>query len=174
MQVRLRHMAQYDQLTVLPNRGLLYDRLKVALATARREQGRFSLLYIDLDKFKQVNDTLGHAVGDLLLQKVAERLKHCVRESDTVARVGGDEFVVLLQHTSLPEQAALVAEKIRSELSHPISIDGHDLNIVPSIGIALYPDHGDGEQQLLKHADKAMYSAKNGTYHDGFQSYHNR
>ncbi|GAB2899519.1 sensor domain-containing protein [Paralcaligenes ginsengisoli] len=174
MQVRLRHMAQYDQLTVLPNRGLLYDRLKVALATARREQGRFSLLYIDLDKFKQVNDTLGHAVGDLLLQKVAERLKHCVRESDTVARVGGDEFVVLLQHTSLPEQAALVAEKIRSALSHPISIDGHDLNIVPSIGIALYPDHGDGEQQLLKHADKAMYSAKNGTYHDGFQSYHNR
>ncbi|HEY9278689.1 MAG TPA: diguanylate cyclase [Eoetvoesiella sp.] len=164
MQVRLQHMAQYDQLTVLPNRGLLYDRLKVALSTARLERGRLSVLYIDLDKFKQVNDTLGHSVGDLLLQEVAKRLKQCVRESDTVARVGGDEFVVLLQRIPLPEQAELVAEKIRNVLSPPYTIDGHSLSIVPSIGIALYPEHGDGEQQLLKHADKAMYFAKNSNY----------
>lgn len=160
MQVRLQYMAQYDQLTGLPNRGFLYDRLKVALSTARRGPGKFSLLYIDLDKFKQVNDTLGHDIGDLLLQEVAGRLTQCVRESDTVARVGGDEFVVLLQCISLPEQAALVADKIRNVLHHPFTIDGHNLNIVPSIGIALYPEHGDDEQQLLKHADKAMYLAK--------------
>lgn len=161
MQARLQQMAQYDQLTALPNRGLLCDRLKVALSTARREQGRLSLLYLDLDKFKQVNDALGHDVGDLLLQEVARRLKQCMRESDTVARVGGDEFVVLLQCIALPEQAALVAEKIRNALNHPFVIDGHSLNIMPSIGIALYPEHGDDEQQLLKHADKAMYFAKN-------------
>lgn len=161
MQARLQHMAQYDQLTELPNRGFLCDRMKVALATARREQGKLSLLYLDLDKFKQVNDTLGHDVGDLLLQEVAKRLKQCMRESDTVARVGGDEFVVLLQRISLPEQATLVAEKIRSDLSQPYTIDGHILNILPSIGIALYPEHGDDEQQLLKHADQAMYLAKN-------------
>ncbi|MBP6018396.1 MAG: diguanylate cyclase [Burkholderiaceae bacterium] len=161
MQIRLKYMAQYDQLTALPNRGFLYDRLKVALSTARREQGRMSLLYIDLDKFKQVNDTLGHDVGDLLLQEVAERLKLCVRESDTVARVGGDEFVVLLQRIRLPEQATLVAEKIRNALHRPFSLDGHSLNIVPSIGVALYPEHGLDEQKLFKYADKAMYFAKN-------------
>lgn len=160
MQVRLQRMAQYDQLTDLPNRGLLYDRLKVALLAAQREQGRLSLLYLDLDKFKQVNDTLGHGVGDLLLQEVAKRLKRCVRESDTVARVGGDEFVVLLECVVLPEHAALVAEKIHKALSRSFTIDGHNLTIVPSIGIALYPEHGDGEQQLLDHADKAMYFAK--------------
>ena len=161
MQAGLQHMAQYDQLTTLPNRGFLYDRLKVALATARREQGQLSVLYLDLDKFKQVNDTLGHDVGDLLLQEVAKRLKQCMRESDTVARIGGDEFVVLLPSISLPEQAELVAEKIRNALSSPFNINGHYLNIRSSIGIALYPEHGDNEQQLLKHADNAMYLAKN-------------
>ncbi len=160
MQVRLRRMAQYDPLTVLPNRRLLYDRLKATLSTARGERRRFSLLYIDLDEFKQVNDTLGHGVGDLLLQEVAGRLKLCVRESDTVARVGGDEFVVLLQCIALPEHAAHVAEKIREALSHPFIMNGHSLNIVPSVGIALYPEHGDDEQQLLDHADKAMYFSK--------------
>ncbi len=162
MQARLQRMAQYDQLTGLPNRGLLYDRLKVALSSARREQGRFSLLYIDLNKFKQVNDTLGHRAGDLLLQELARRLTRCVRESDTVARVGGDEFVVLLPDVPSPEQAALVADKIRYALHHPYTMDGHSLDIVPSIGIALYPEHGNSEQLLLDHADKAMYLAKNG------------
>jgi len=161
MQARLQHMAQYDQLTALPNRGFLYDRLKVALATARRERGRLSVLYLDLDKFKQVNDTLGHDVGDLLLQEVARRLKQCMRESDTVARIGGDEFIVLLPGISLPEHATLVAEKIRNALQRPFNINGHDLNIRSSIGIALYPEHGDNEQQLLKHADNGMYLAKN-------------
>ncbi|MEO6959387.1 MAG: diguanylate cyclase [Burkholderiaceae bacterium] len=162
MKVRLQHMAQYDQLTALPNRGLLCDRLEVALSTAQREVGRLSLLYIDLDKFKQVNDTLGHGVGDLLLREVAERLKQCVRKSDTVARVGGDEFVVLLPRIPSPDQAVLVAEKIRSSLNRPFIIDGHSLNVVPSVGVALYPEHGDGERQLLKHADNAMYLAKKG------------
>ncbi len=162
MQIRLLHMAQHDQLTVLPNRGLLYDRLKVALSTARQERGRFSLLYIDLDKFKRVNDSLGHGAGDLLLQEVAKRLKQCVRESDTVSRVGGDEFVVLLQSISLPEQAAQMVERIHNALSHPFTIEGRDLSIVPSIGVALYPEDGDDEQQLIEHADKAMYSVKGG------------
>lgn len=160
MQARLQYMAQYDQLTTLPNRALLYDRLKVALLKARRERGCLSLLFLDLDKFKQVNDTLGHHVGDQLLQEVARRLKQCLRESDTVARVGGDEFVILLQLIPLPEQAALVAEKIRVALQPAFSIDKHVLNIVPSIGIAHYPEHGEDEAQLLKHADQAMYQEK--------------
>lgn len=167
MQARLQHMAQYDQLTSLPNRGFLYDRLKVALATARREQGQFAVLYIDLDKFKPVNDTLGHDIGDLLLQEVAKRLKQCMRESDTVARVGGDEFVVLLQGISLPEQASLVAGKIRNALDHPFVIAGHSLNIMASIGIAHYPEHGDEEQELLKYADQAMYLDKNCVHRSG-------
>ncbi|WP_353152873.1 diguanylate cyclase [Herminiimonas fonticola] len=159
-QIRLQQMAQYDQLTGLPNRGFLYDRLKVALLTARREHLRFALLYLDLNKFKQVNDTLGHDIGDLLLQEFAKRLKNCMRESDTVARVGGDEFVVLLQGIPSLEQAALVVEKIRSSFNQPFNIDGHILNVMPSIGIALYPEHGDDEHQLLKHADQSMYHDK--------------
>jgi len=162
MQARLRYLAQYDQLTELPNRGVFYDRLKVALALARREQGRLSVLYIDLDKFKQVNDTQGHGVGDRLLQEVAARLRQCVRDSDTVARVGGDEFVVLLQHLPLPEHATQVADAIHHMLTRPYAIDGHDLSIRPSIGIALYPDHGEIEQELLRHADTAMYRMKHG------------
>lgn len=159
-QVRLQQMAQYDQLTGLPNRGFLYDILKVALSTARRGDARFALLYLDLNKFKQVNDTLGHDIGDVLLEEFAKRLKNCMRESDTVARVGGDEFVVLLQGVPSLEQAALVVEKIRDTFNSPFHIHGHILNIVPSIGIALYPEHGDNEHQLLKHADKSMYLDK--------------
>jgi diguanylate cyclase (GGDEF)-like protein/PAS domain S-box-containing protein len=160
LHARLQYTAQYDELTDLPNRGLLYDRLETALARIRRQQGRMSLLYLDLDKFKQVNDSFGHAAGDLLLQEIANRLKQCVRDADTVARIGGDEFVVLLESVQLPEHAAVVAEKIRNALNQPINMDGHQLRIMPSIGIALYPDHGDGAQQLLKHADEAMYFAK--------------
>ena len=160
MHARLQYMAQYDALTALPNRGFLHDRLKTALAKARREQGKLALLYLDLDKFKQVNDTFGHAVGDLLLREVAARFRQCVREADTVARIGGDEFVVLLENIELPEHALLVADKIRNVLDHPLEIDGHRLRILPSIGVALFPDHGDGEQQLLQHADEAMYVAK--------------
>jgi diguanylate cyclase (GGDEF)-like protein/PAS domain S-box-containing protein len=163
LHARLQYTAQYDELTDLPNRGLLYDRLETALARTRRQQGRMSLLYLDLDKFKQINDSFGHAAGDLLLQEVANRLKQCVRDTDTVARIGGDEFVVLLEGIQLPEHASVVAEKIRNALNQPINIDGHRLRIMPSIGIAHYPDHGDGVQQLLNHADEAMYFAKKNT-----------
>ncbi|MNR83732.1 Cyclic di-GMP phosphodiesterase Gmr [compost metagenome] len=161
MQLRLQYMAQYDQLTDLPNRAFLYDRLRVALLTARRERGRLALLYLDLDKFKEVNDKLGHHVGDLLLQEVARRLKDCLRKSDTVARVGGDEFVILLQLIPMQEQAELVVDKIRLALQPPFVVDKHTLSIVPSIGIAHYPEHGEDEEQLLKYADQAMYDEKN-------------
>ncbi|MCB5207095.1 sensor domain-containing protein [Methylovorus mays] len=160
MQARLQHLAQYDPLTTLPNREFLTHRLDIALTSAEREQRHLSLLYLDLDKFKQVNDTLGHDAGDCLLQEVATRLKLCMRETDIVARLGGDEFVVLLQDVSSPEQAALVADKIRGVLCQPFSIDGRLLTIRPSIGIAFYPDHGQDRHQLLKYADKAMYSEK--------------
>lgn len=160
MQARLQHMAQYDQLTGLPNRGLLYDRIKTALPMARREHERLSVLYLDLDQFKLVNDTLGHSVGDLLLQEVASRLQQCVRESDTVARIGGDEFVVLLQRVPTPGHAAAVAAKIHDAMRRPFTLDGHTLSIAPSIGIAHYPEDGELAQQLIKQADHDMYRAK--------------
>jgi len=156
MHQRLEHMAQYDQLTHLPNRQLFLDRLRMALSRARRDQGLLSLLFIDLDGFKQVNDTLGHAMGDLLLQRVAQRLQGCVRDSDTVARLGGDEFVVLLEGG----QALTVAEKILASFGQPFDLDGVHLHVQPSIGIANHPDHGSEADHLLGHADAAMYLAK--------------
>lgn len=160
MHTRLQFLAQHDPLTHLPNRQLLADRLRTALARAHREQGRLAVLYLDLDKFKEVNDIFGHTTGDLLLQVVAQRLKYCVRDADTVARVGGDEFVVLLYNIELPEHAWSVAEKIRSALNQPFDLLGYSQSVLPSIGVALYPEHGQGEQQLLKNADAAMYQAK--------------
>ena len=159
---RLQYMAQYDDLTGLPNRASLYERLKGALARARRNGTRVSLLYLDLDDFKQVNDSLGHTAGDLLLKEVAERLRRCVRDTDTVARMGGDEFVVLLESIKLPEHAALVSENIRNALSEPVVVYGRSLCVPPSIGIAIYPEDGEEEGQLLRHADEAMYVAKAG------------
>lgn len=158
---RLQHMAQYDELTGLPNRAFLYDRLKVALAKGERSGGRVCVIFLDLNKFKQVNDSFGHAVGDLLLQEVAVRLKKSVRDGDTVARIGGDEFVMLLESVEQAETAARVAEEIRLALSHPMDLDGRNFHIRPSIGIAHYPEHGDGIAQLLKYADEAMYADKN-------------
>ena len=160
LHARLQQMAQYDQLTQLPNRGLLRDRLKASLAQARAEGGRMALLYVDLDRFKDVNDTHGHTVGDMLLQAVANRLKGCVRETDTVARIGGDEFVVLLHSIHASEDAGRVSEKILQVLAQPLRLDGHNLNINISIGVAHFPEHGTEEQQLLRHADEAMYTAK--------------
>ena len=160
LHARLQRMAQYDQLTQLPNRELLRDRLKASLTLAKLECGRMALLYVDLDRFKEVNDTHGHAVGDMLLQAVANRLKGCVRETDTVARIGGDEFVVLLHSIQAAEDADGVAGKIRQILAQPLRLDGHNLNIQPSIGVAHYPEHGSEEKQLFRHADEAMYSAK--------------
>ncbi|WPN45973.1 MULTISPECIES: GGDEF domain-containing protein [unclassified Pseudomonas] len=160
LHTRLQHMAQYDQLTQLPNRELLRDRLKASLEIAQETNGRLALLYVDLDRFKQVNDTHGHAVGDMLLQAVANRLKGCVRETDTVARIGGDEFVVLLHSIHAPEDTDIVVGKIRQVLVQPLRLDGHSLCIQPSIGVAQYPDHGTEEKQLFRHADEAMYTAK--------------
>jgi diguanylate cyclase (GGDEF)-like protein/PAS domain S-box-containing protein len=160
LQDQLQYLAQHDALTRLPNRLLLHDRLESALARAHRGLTGFSLLYLDLDKFKQVNDRFGHATGDLLLQEVASRIRQCVREADTVARIGGDEFVVLLETVRLPEDAALVAAKIQAELTRPVNIGEHIVHTIPSMGIAMYPEHGESAQQLLKHADEAMYLAK--------------
>lgn len=160
LHARLQHMAQYDQLTQLPNRELLRDRLKASMRAAREDGGRMALLYVDLDRFKQVNDTHGHAVGDMLLQAVANRLKGCVRETDTVARIGGDEFVVLLHSIHAADDTDIVVEKVRQVLAQPLRLDGHSLNIQPSIGVARYPDHGTEEKQLFRHADEAMYCAK--------------
>jgi diguanylate cyclase (GGDEF)-like protein len=157
---QLRYMAQYDALTRLPNRQLFHDRLDSALARAGRSGVGFSLLYLDLDRFKQVNDQHGHAAGDLLLHEVAERIKHCVREVDTVARLGGDEFVVLLENMALASDVARVAEKIEEVLARPVTFGSLTLHAALSIGIATYPEHGNTGAQLLKHADSAMYLAK--------------
>jgi diguanylate cyclase (GGDEF)-like protein/PAS domain S-box-containing protein len=157
---RLKSMAQYDQLTQLPNRMLLQERLLQSLERAKTSKGRLALLYLDLDKFKQVNDTLGHAAGDLLLQEVAHRLKQCVRETDTVARIGGDEFVILLDRVNSTEDSGKVAEKICKTLNVPMVLKGHDWQILPSIGIANYPENATDLAQLFRHADEAMYRAK--------------
>jgi len=160
MEIWLQHIAQHDPLTDLPNRELFHDRLQTALLLAERNQTQLALLYLDLDKFKQVNDTLGHPVGDLLLQEAARRLRQCVRDSDTVGRVGGDEFMVLLNGIPLREHALSVAEKIRVAIGHPFELAGHSVHISPSIGIALFPEHGDDYKQLIRYADEAMYDAK--------------
>jgi diguanylate cyclase (GGDEF)-like protein/PAS domain S-box-containing protein len=157
---RIRHMAQYDALTDLPNRALLSDRLQQALASAKREQKNLTLMFIDLDHFKPINDNLGHAVGDKLLKKSALRMQRCLRESDTIARIGGDEFVVLLADAESKNNAKIVAEKIRQAIDLPFEIDGYKLDLTVSIGIAIYPEHGGDEIELSKNADCAMYHAK--------------
>jgi diguanylate cyclase (GGDEF)-like protein/PAS domain S-box-containing protein len=160
MHERLEFLSRYDQLTKLPNRMLLSDRINMALARARREKGKAAVLYLDLDKFKLVNDTHGHAIGDQLLQVAADRITRCLRESDTVSRIGGDEFVILLETLDQPQQAHAIAEKIREALNAPLFFDELELIIIPSIGIALYPDDGDEEKRLVDLADSAMYQAK--------------
>lgn len=157
---RMRHMAHYDALTDLPNRALFSDRLQLALAAANRDKKHMALMFIDLDKFKQINDTLGHHVGDLLLQEATRRMLDCVRESDTVARIGGDEFIVLLPAIEKPEDAMQVAEKIRHSLCQPLNLDGNLVQISTSIGMAIYPEHGSSEHELINNADNAMYAAK--------------
>lgn len=161
MHTRLRFMAQHDELTRLPNRRLFHDRLETALTRAQRQQSRMSLLFIDLDKFKLVNDEYGHACGDLLLQEVACRIKDCVRESDTVARIGGDEFVVILENMGLPDHAVAVKAKVQLALAAPLPItELAGLRLEASIGLAHYPEHGTDAQQLLRYADNAMYASK--------------
>jgi len=157
---RIQHLAHYDALTALPNRSLFYDRLHQVLAHAKRNAQMSALMFIDLDRFKRVNDSLGHHVGDLLLQEVAQRIKACVRESDTVARLAGDEFTVLLPYVEKREAAAAVAEKIVAALTEPFLLDGHEVRSGGSIGIAIYPEDTSDHETLIKYADTAMYAAK--------------
>lgn len=159
-EAKVRHLAHHDALTGLPNRLLLNDRLQQALVAARREKTHLALIYIDLDEFKPVNDTFGHHAGDLLLKEAARRMQECLRESDTISRVGGDEFIVLLPAVETAQGTAAVAEKIRASLIQPFDIAGHTIRISSSIGIAIHPDNGSDEETLLKHADIAMYHAK--------------
>lgn len=156
----IHYMAHHDALTGLPNRRLLQDRLHQAIMSARRKQRHVAVLFLDLDRFKVINDTLGHDSGDFILKDIARRLVSCVREVDTVSREGGDEFVMILPDLERPEHARVVADKILKELGRPVEIGGHEIHVTPSIGISHYPNDATDVQQLLKHADNAMYQAK--------------
>lgn len=155
-----RRLAHYDVLTGLPTRVLFSDRLKQSIRSAKRNKKNLALMFLDLDKFKPVNDSFGHAVGDLLLKEVAVRMQSCVRASDTVSRIGGDEFVILLQDVADANSAFHVAEKIRLALNQPFELAGYQMNISCCVGIALYPEHATDERTLTKNADMAMYRAK--------------
>lgn len=157
---RMRHIAQTDSLTGLPNRLTLQIRLAQLLPEARRHQWQIAIMFIDLDRFKIINDTLGHQIGDELLRDVAIRLSRVVRETDFVARLGGDEFVILLPAICGPADAAVIANKIIGALSSPVITDGHELHTSPSIGISIFPDDGSDGDTILKNADTAMYHAK--------------
>jgi diguanylate cyclase (GGDEF)-like protein/PAS domain S-box-containing protein len=157
---RIKHQAYHDALTGLPNRQLLQDRLDHAIDVASRERRHMALLFLDLDRFKMINDSLGHDVGDLLLQAVAERLRKVIRRSDTLARLGGDEFVLVLADFASTTEVAHVAEKVIHELVQPLSLAGHQVHVTTSVGIALFPDDGTDAKSLMKNADTAMYQAK--------------
>jgi diguanylate cyclase (GGDEF)-like protein/PAS domain S-box-containing protein len=164
----VQHLAHHDVLTDLPNRALLTDRLSQALALARRDRIRLAVLFIDLDRLKPVNDTLGHEIGDLLLKEVGRRLRSVVtREADTVSRLGGDEFVVLLPRLNKENDAAAMAERILHTLNQTFSINHHAITISASIGVAIFPQHGEDVDLLLRNADTAMYLAK----HSGRNGY---
>ena len=157
---RVQYLAYYDSLTDLPNRTLLQDRLSKALASARRQKDKVALLFLDLDRFKNINDSLGHSLGDLLLQKVAERLKRWAREQDTVARLGGDEFLIVLTRIKDVADAAVAAERLMAVMTDEFIVEGNPLSISCSLGISIFPDHGEDGEGLIKNADAAMYSAK--------------
>lgn len=155
-----RHSAFHDQLTGLPNRALLLDRLDQAIVRAKRQQKQLAVLLLDLDGFKDVNDRLGHVAGDKLLQRVAERLVSCIRGSDTACRYGGDEFVVLLPEVDDQIRALVVAGEIHARLARPYLVDDHTIAVTASIGVAVYPRDGVSQNELIKQADVAMYLAK--------------
>ena len=160
MSLRMSYLAQHDYLTELPNRMLLNDRLKQAMTLAYRHRTALAALYVDVDRFKQINDTLGHAVGDQVLKSVAQRLVACVRGSDTVSRYGGDEFVVLLSEVAHSQDAALSAHKILAALSATHRIEHQELYVTVSVGIAVFPDDGTDAEILLRNADTALLNAK--------------
>lgn len=159
--VEMERLAHYDTLTGLPNRRLLHDRIQMAISQARRDKSRLGLMLVDLDRFKPVNDELGHAAGDALLKEASRRMHGCLRESDTLARIGGDEFVVLLSGVLQDHDALRVAEKIRAALNEPFELSGgHTVQIGCCVGLAVFPEHGKDEKRLLSSADEAMYAAK--------------
>lgn len=159
-QARIHHLAHHDSLTDLPNRMLLSDRLSHAIERAKRDHSRVAVLFLDLDRFKSINDTLGHGVGDAVLRQVADRLTRRVRAEDTVARLGGDEFMIVIDHLKYPEEAGLVAQKALDALTQEIRVDDREFYLTGSIGISLYPDDGNSVDDLIKNADTAMYRAK--------------
>jgi diguanylate cyclase (GGDEF)-like protein/PAS domain S-box-containing protein len=159
---RIQFLAYYDSLTGLPNRTLLQDRLGKALATAKRHKDKVAVLFLDLDRFKNINDSLGHSYGDRLLQELATRLQTWAREQDTVARLGGDEFIVVLSAIKEASDAAVAAERVAHALTTEFNLQGRMLNVTCSIGISIYPDHGEDVETLIKYADAAMYSSKEG------------
>ena len=159
-EAQLEHQANYDDLTDLPNRNLMQDRLQQALAYGDRYGRTVTVLFLDLDRFKVINDSLGHRAGDELLKVVAQRLEHCAREGDTMARLGGDEFVLVLPDVDRPEGVSLVADRLLAAVAHPIPLHGHEVRVTASIGAALYPRDGADGDTLLKNADTAMYRAK--------------
>lgn len=156
----LESMALHDALTGLPNRRLLFDRLALAIAHARRNKSTMAVMYLDLDGFKQVNDTLGHDAGDTLLGMVANRLVAAVRQEDTVARLSGDEFVIALWELSHADDATKLVSKVIQAVSHPYRIQGRDVHITASVGVGIYPTHGEEVDTLMKSADLALYDAK--------------
>lgn len=160
LEEQIEYQAYHDTLTQLPNRVLLYDRLNQAIARARRHQKKLAVMFLDLDRFKRINDTLGHSTGDQLLKAVAERLTGVMRTSDTVARQGGDEFIILLPEIEEIQDAVTVSEKIIETLKKPFFLEGHELFITTSIGISIFPDDGSDRETLIKNADTAMYRAK--------------
>ena len=157
---QLAYMATHDSLTNLPNRLLFNDRLALALAQAHRQQHKLAVMLLDVDRFKDINDTLGHSVGDQLLRVVSKRLKTLLRKSDTLARMGGDEFLFLLPDIARPEHAMEVARKILESFGEPFRVEDHELRTTASMGITIFPDDGDDADVLLKNADIAMYQAK--------------
>jgi len=169
---RLQYLAYNDVLTGLPNRRLFLDRLNTSLSQARRDKHMLAVIFVDLDKFKEINDTLGHKIGDEVLVAVTRCMKGCLREGDTLARLGGDEFTVILPVISHPDDASNVARKFLECYAKPLSIDGHELHVTASIGISIFPNDGEDADSLLHHADIAMYQIKetgrNGySHHDG-------
>jgi two-component system CheB/CheR fusion protein len=156
----LHRLAYYDAVTSLPNRQLFYERLTTTIAESRRFNHAFALFYLDIDNFKNINDTLGHAIGDKVLQNVGIRIAKVLREVDFFARIGGDEFTIILPQSALPEHSKKVAHKILTTLSQPFYFNNSQLKVTTSIGICHYPNNGINSEQLLQHADMAMYQAK--------------
>ncbi|KTD30599.1 EAL and GGDEF domain-containing protein [Legionella israelensis] len=156
----LKHQATYDTMTNLPNRITGHTKLEQSILSAKNNKSKLAILFIDLDEFKPINDSFGHAIGDLLLQQLSSRILNCVRRADTVARLGGDEFMIILDNIQHPKDAEGIAKKCLKSCSEPIVIEANQLSVTASIGIAIYPDHGKDAKQLMRHADTAMYKAK--------------